>query len=161
MQTEGDMQMMSMQWSNITFYILETQEGVNFLTIQGGCWIFRIQGRIWQGVGKNSGGVETPSELCFGASEIEYSASWSYIMYAFLTLLLKLLDGFIQWSNIICIYNKKWLENHQKNDDFLNFKIWPKEVPLGFRNPLPLKQFEGGLAPPEQKMCADTWPPEL
>ena len=28
-------------------------------------------------------GVETPSELCFGTSEIE----WSYIMYTFVTLL--------------------------------------------------------------------------
>ena len=35
----------------------------------------------------NSGGFETPSELRFGTSEIECSASWVYIMYIFLTIL--------------------------------------------------------------------------
>ena len=35
----------------------------------------------------NSGWFETPSELCFGTSEIGCSASWSYIIYTFLTLL--------------------------------------------------------------------------
>ena len=33
------------------------------------------------------GGVESPSELCFGTSKIESYVSWSYIMYTFLTLL--------------------------------------------------------------------------
>ena len=32
-------------------------------------------------------GLRPPSELCFRTSEIECSASWSYIMYTFLTLL--------------------------------------------------------------------------
>ena len=63
------------------------------LPIQGGCWIFRIQrggfdkGKI-PGEGKNSGGLTPPFKLCFGTSEIECSASWSYIMSTFLTLLL-------------------------------------------------------------------------
>ena len=33
-------------------------------------------------------GLRPPLELCFGTSEIECSASWSYIMSTFLTLLL-------------------------------------------------------------------------
>ena len=49
------------------------------LPIQGGCWIFRIQRRGFdKGGGKNSGGLRPPFELCFGTSEIECSASWSY-----------------------------------------------------------------------------------
>ena len=59
------------------------------LPIQGGCWIFKIQrGGFDKGEGKNSGGLRPPLELCFGTSEIECAASWSYIMYTFLTLLL-------------------------------------------------------------------------
>ena len=57
--------------------------------IQGGCWIFRIQrGGFGKGEGKNSGGLRPLLELCFGISEIECSASWSYILSSFLTLLL-------------------------------------------------------------------------
>ena len=38
--------------------------------------IFRIQTRgFYKGEGKNSGGLRPPSELCFGTSEIECSAS--------------------------------------------------------------------------------------
>ena len=46
--------------------------------------------RILQGRKKQISGVETPAplELCFETSEIECSASWSYIMSTFLTLLL-------------------------------------------------------------------------
>ena len=56
------------------------------LPIQGGCCIFRIQrGGFDKGEGKNSRGLRPPLELCFGASEIECSASWSYIMSTFLS----------------------------------------------------------------------------
>ena len=59
------------------------------LPIQGGLSDFRNSGsRICQGEGKNSWGLRPPLELCFGTSEIEWSASWLYIMYTFLTLLL-------------------------------------------------------------------------
>ena len=52
--------------------------------IRGGCWIFRIKrGGFDKGEGKNSGGLIPLLELCFGTS-----ASWSYIMSTFLTLLL-------------------------------------------------------------------------
>ena len=43
---------------------------------------------LTRGVGKNFGGLRPPLELCFGTSEIDCSASWSYIMSTFLTLLL-------------------------------------------------------------------------
>ena len=48
------------------------------------------EGRILQGEKKQIPGVGTPAplELCFGTSEIECSASWSYIMSTFLTLVL-------------------------------------------------------------------------
>ena len=52
--------MMSLQKSNIPFYVLERQRCVNLQKI---CWIFRIQvGGFDKGEGKNSGGpgVETP-----------------------------------------------------------------------------------------------------
>ena len=59
------------------------------LPIQGGCWIFRIQRGGFDKRGREkSGGLRPPLELCFGTSEIECSASWSYIMSTFLTLLL-------------------------------------------------------------------------
>ena len=37
--------------------------------------------------GEIQGGLRPQSGLCFGTSEIYCSASWSYIMYTFLTLL--------------------------------------------------------------------------
>ena len=41
------------------------------LPIQGGCWIFIIQrGGFDKGEGKNSEGLRSPLELCFGTSEI-------------------------------------------------------------------------------------------
>ena len=46
------------------------------------------EGRILQGGKGKIPGLRPPSELCFGTSEIECSASWSYIMSTFLTLLL-------------------------------------------------------------------------
>ena len=49
------------------------------------------EGRILQGAkgGREKfRGLRPPLELCFGTSEIECSASWSYIMSTFLTLLL-------------------------------------------------------------------------
>ena len=51
--------------------------------LQGGCWIFRFRGMdLTRGEGERP-----PLELCFGKSEIECSASWSYnIMSTFLTL---------------------------------------------------------------------------
>ena len=57
--------MMSLQKSNIPFYVLERQRCVNLQKIcpSRGCWIFRIQGGGFdKGEGKNSGGpgVETP-----------------------------------------------------------------------------------------------------
>ena len=59
------------------------------LPIQGGCWIFRIQrGEFDKGGRENFGGLRPPLELCFGTYEIECSASWSYIISTFLTLLL-------------------------------------------------------------------------
>ena len=60
--------------------------------IQGGCWIFRIQrGGFYKGGREKFRGLRPPLELCFGTSEIECSASWSYIMSTFLTLLLSCL----------------------------------------------------------------------
>ena len=54
---------------------------VNFLPIQGGCWIFRIEvGGFDKRRSKIQEGLIPPSELCFGTSEIECSASWSNIM---------------------------------------------------------------------------------
>ena len=51
------------------------------LPIQGGLLDFQNSGwRICQGEGKNSGGLRPLLELCFGTSEIECSASWSYII---------------------------------------------------------------------------------
>ena len=44
-------------------------------------------GRILQ-VERKITGVVTPLELCLGTSEIEFSASWPYIMSPLLTLLL-------------------------------------------------------------------------
>ena len=64
------------------------------LPTQGGCWIFRIQrGGFDMGGREKFRRVETPVGamiVCFsfGTSEIECSASWSYIMSTFLTLLL-------------------------------------------------------------------------
>ena len=57
--------MISMQNSNIPFYVLEKQRCVGFS-------VFRVR-VLTIGREKNSGdpGVETPSELCFGTSEIE------------------------------------------------------------------------------------------
>ena len=57
------------------------------LPIQGGCWIFRIRGEEFDKGEVKFRGVESPLELCVGTSDIECSASWSYILYTFLTLL--------------------------------------------------------------------------
>ena len=67
--------MMSMLLSNIKFYI------------RAGVLDFQDSGGDLTRGGEISGGLRTPSELCFGTSEIECSASLSYIMYTFLTLL--------------------------------------------------------------------------
>ena len=51
------------------------------LPIQGGCWIIGIQGEdLTRGEGKWGGGLRLPLELCFGTSEIECFASWSYMV---------------------------------------------------------------------------------
>ena len=51
------------------------------MDIQGGCWLFRIQrGGFYKGGREKFRGLRPPLELCFGTSEIECSASWSYIM---------------------------------------------------------------------------------
>ena len=46
---------------------------------------------FYKGGRENFRGLRPPLELCFGTSEIECSASWSYIMSTFLTLLLSCL----------------------------------------------------------------------
>ena len=59
------------------------------LTIQGVVGFSEFRGKdLTRGEGKNSGGLRPPLELCFGTSVTEYTASWSYIMYKSLTLLL-------------------------------------------------------------------------
>ena len=63
-----------------TYKKLPIQEVVGFSEFRGE--------DLTRGEGKNSGGLRPPLELCFGTSEIDYSASWSYIMSTFLTLLL-------------------------------------------------------------------------
>ena len=74
--------------------------------------------------------------------------------------IIKLLVSVIQWSNIICIYQKitrkssdKWL--------FLVLKFDLKSPPpLELKSPPPpppQKNFEGGLGPPEYKRCAEAW----
>ena len=42
------------------------------------------EGRILQGGKGKFRGLKPPLELCFGTSEMEWSASWSYIMSTFL-----------------------------------------------------------------------------
>ena len=51
--------------------------------------------KLTRGEGKNSGGLRPPLELCFGTSEIECSASWSYIS-THPDLIIKLLVSVIQ-----------------------------------------------------------------
>ena len=52
---------------------------------------------------QGAGGLRTPSELCFGTSEIE----WSYFMYTFLTLLEKCLLVSFNGATYIFEYSKK------------------------------------------------------
>ena len=47
-----------------------------------------LEGRILQGGREKFRGLRPPLELCLWTSEIECSASWSYIISTFLTLLL-------------------------------------------------------------------------
>ena len=74
----------------ITLYILERQKCVNFWPSRGVVGFSGFRGEDLTRDGeKIQEGLSPPSELCFGTSEIECSASssWSYIMYTFLTLL--------------------------------------------------------------------------
>ena len=78
--------MMSMQKSNIPFYVLETKmcKLTKNMPFQGGVAGFSgFRGENLTKGGEKLRGVRLPSELCFGTSEKECSASWSYIMFTF------------------------------------------------------------------------------
>ena len=82
---------MSMHKSNIPFDVLERQKCVNLRKICPSEIVEFSEFRgedLTRGKGKIQGGWRPPLELCFGTSEIECSASWAYIMFTFLTLLL-------------------------------------------------------------------------
>ena len=85
-------QMMYIYYSNLPFDVLERQKCVNLRKIFASRKVFgfsEFRGEdLTRGEGENSGGLKPPLELCFGTSEIKCSASWSYIMSTFLTLLL-------------------------------------------------------------------------